>query len=85
MKDTSIRHHSNYVSGDNASHRCLMTYLDMFPNMSPNGIIQTVYDSCNRKGYEVPMLDIAKLFVLYRPEWKGNFILQEGSKFTLIE
>ena len=57
----------------------------MFPNMSPNGIIQNVYDSCSRKGYEVTMLSIAKLFILYRPEWRGKFMIQEGSKYTLIE
>ena len=85
MEDKSDRHHAKYVSGDNVAHKCLMTYIDMFPNMSPAGIIQNVYDSCSRKGYEVPMLDIAKLFILYRPEWKGKFILHEGSKFTLIE
>ncbi len=85
MEDNSDRHHSKYVSGNNVAHRCLMSYLNMFPNMSPNGMIQTVYDSCNRKGYEVSMLTIAKLFVLYRPEWRGKFILQEGSNFTLIE
>ena len=84
MKE-NIRHHSKYVSPDNVIHKCLMTYLEMFPNMSPNGMIQTVYDSCSRKGYEVSMLDVAKLFVLYRPQWRGKFVLQEGSKFTLIE
>ena len=84
MKE-NIRHHSKYVSEYNVIHKCLMTYLEMFPNMSPNGMIQTVYDSCSRKGYEVSMLDGAKLFVLYRPQWRGKFVLQEGSKFTLIE
>ena len=85
VEDKSSRHHSKYVSGDNVAHRCLMTYLDMFSNMSPDWYIQNVYDSCSRKGYDVPMLSIAKLFVLYRPNWKGKFVLQEGSKFTLIE
>lgn len=85
MEDTKFRHHSKYVSDANVIHRCLLQYLDMFPNMMPNGMIQTVYDSCNRKGYKVSMLDIAKLYILYRPKWRGKFILQEGSKFTLID
>ena len=83
MKE-NIRHHSKYVSEYNVIHKCLMTYLDMFSNMPPNWYIQNVYDSCSRKGYDVSMLTIAKLFILYRPNWKGKFVLQEGSKFTLI-
>ena len=84
MKE-NIQHHSKYLSPDNVIHRCLMTYLDIFSNAQPEWYITNVYDSCSRKGYEVSMLDIAKLFVLYRPEWKGKFFLQEGSKFTLIK
>ena len=84
MKDTSSRHHSKYVSGDNVAHRCLMTYLDISRNMPPEWYVQNVYDSCNRKGYDVPMESIAKLFVLYRPDWRGKFLLQNGSKFTLF-
>ena len=85
VEDKSNRHHSKYVSEDNVAHRCLMTYLDMFSNMPPDWYIQNVYDSCSRKGYKVSMFNIAKLFILYRPNWKGKFVLQEGSKFTLVE
>ena len=84
MQDASSRHHSKYVNGANVAHRCLMTYLDMISNMSPEWYIQNVYDSCNRKGYDVPMKDIAKLFVLYRPNWRGKFLLQNGSEYILI-
>ena len=80
----NIQHHFGYASMDNVMHRCLMTYLDMFNDMPPQWYIQNTYDSCSRKGYEVSMESIAKLFVLYRPNWKGKFILQNGSKFTLF-
>jgi len=81
---TEIHHHSKYVSPDNVIHKCLMTYLDIFSNAQPEWYITNVYDSCSRKGYEVRLESIAKLFVLYRPQWKGKFILQIGSKFKLF-
>ena len=83
MKE-DIQHHSEYKSPDNVIHKCLMTYLDICSNAQPEWYITNVYDSCSRKGYEVPIEDIAKLFVLYRPQWKGKFILQIGSEFKLF-
>ena len=56
----------------------------MFSNMAAEWYITSVYYSCNRKGYNPSKVDIAKLFVLYRPEWKGKIFLQEGSEFILI-
>lgn len=58
--------------------------MDMFSNMAAEWYITSVYYSCNRKGYNPSKVDIAKLFVLYRPEWKGKIFLQEGSEFILI-
>ena len=83
MKDKT-RHHSKYVSEANVIHRCLMTYLDMFSNMQPEWYINSVYYSCNRKGFHPTRKDIAKLFVLYRPEWSGKALIQDGSKFFSI-
>ena len=83
MKE-NIQHHSKYVGSDSVIHKCLLTYLEMFSNAQPEWYITSVYDSCSRKGYEVTMEDIAKLFVLYRPQWKGKFILQIGSEFKLF-
>ena len=67
-----IRHHTNYVSVNNVLHRCLMTYLAMFSDMPPAWYIQNVRDSCNRKGYDVPIEDIVKMFTQYKPKWKGT-------------
>ena len=80
-----IQHHSRYVSEPNVIHKCMATYLEMFSNMPPEWYINSVYYSCNRKGYHPTRKDIAKLFVLYRPEWRGKVLLQDGSNFTLIE
>lgn len=79
--NNDIRHHTNYVSEDNVLHKCLITYLEMFSNMPPAWYIQNVRDSCNRKGYDVPIEDIVKMFTQYRPEWKGKFIYQDGKNF----
>ena len=84
MQDTSSRHHSKYVNGANVAHRCLMTYLDMISNMPPEWYINSVYYSCNRKGFKPSRIDIAKYFMLYRPEWRGKVLLQDGSEFFLI-
>ena len=83
MEDKT-RHHSKYVSESNVIHRCLMTYLDMFSNMQPEWYINSVYYSCNRKGFHPTRKDIAKLFVLYRPDWSGKALIQDGSEFFLI-
>ena len=69
------------VSKPYAIHKCLMTYLDMTSNMTPNWYIQNVYDSCNRKGYHATVEEISKLLVLYRPEFKGKYIIQDGDKY----
>jgi len=84
VEDKSSKHHSHYVSEANVIHRCLMTYLDMFSNMTPEWYINSVYYSCNRKGYAPSRIDIAKLFVLYRSEWKGKVFFQDGSEYILI-
>ena len=83
-EDTLKRHKSGYVSEANVIHRCLATYMDMFSNMSPEWYINSVYYSCNRKGFNPSRVDIAKLFVLYRSEWKGKIFFQDGSDFILI-
>ena len=83
MKENT-RHHSKYVSTSNAIHKCLMTYMDMFSNMPPEWYINSVYYSCNRKGFRPTREEIARLLVLYRSEWKGKILLQDGSDFILI-
>ena len=84
MEDNLKRHHAWYVSEPNVIHKCLSTYMDMFSNMPAEWYINSVYYSCNRKGYNPSRVEIAKLFILYRSEWKGKIFLQEGSEFILI-
>ena len=84
MEDNLKRHHAKYVSEPNVIHRCLATYMDMFSNMPAEWYINSVYYSCSRKGYFPSRVDIAKLFVLYRSEWRGKIHLQDGDKYTLI-
>jgi hypothetical protein len=79
------QHHSRYVSEANVIHKCMATYLDTFSNMPPEWYINSVYYSCNRKGFKPSRIDIAKYFMLYRPEWRGKVILQDGSEFILIQ
>ncbi len=85
MKDNVKRHHSRYVSVPNVIHMCMTTYLDMFSNMPPEWYVNSVYYSCSRKGYFPSRVEVAKYFMLYRPEWRGKVLLQDGSNFTLIE
>ena len=80
-----IQHHSRYVSEPNVIHKCMATYLEMFSNMPPEWYINSVYYSCSRKGYFPSRVEVAKYFMLYRPEWRGKVLLQDGSNFTLIE
>ena len=58
-----------------------MTYLAMFSDMPPAWYIQKVRDSCKRKGYDVPIEDIVKMFTQYKPKWKGRFVYQDGENF----
>ena len=62
----------------------MATYLEMFSNMPPEWYINSVYYSCNRKGYFPTRIEVAKYFLLYNPEWKGKILLQDGDKYTLI-
>ena len=84
MEDNLKRHHAKYVSEPNVIHRCLATYMDMFSNMPAEWYINSVYYSCNRKGFNPTREEIARLFVLYRSKWKGKILLQDGSDFILI-
>ena len=83
MKE-SIDHPETFASATNAIHKCLMTYLNLTSNMTPNWYIQNVYDSCNRKGYHATVEEIAKLFVLYKPEFKGKCIIQNGNEYIIL-
>ena len=47
------QHHSHYVSNQQVIHRCLETYREMFNNMPFQWYVQNVYDSVNRKGYNI--------------------------------
>ena len=80
----NIQHHSGYVSEPNVIHKCMATYLEMFSNMSPEWYINSVYYSCSRKGYFPSRVEVAKYFMLYRPEWRGRVLLQDGDIYTLI-
>ena len=79
-----IRHHSKYISVPNVIHKCMLTYLDHTSNMPPEWYINSVYYSCSRKGYFPTRIEIAKYFILYKPNWKGKILLQDGDVFTLI-
>lgn len=48
------RHHSKYVSHQDVIHKCLLTYYgELFQNMPFQWYVQNVYDSTNRKGYDI--------------------------------
>ena len=53
MSDDS-RHHTNYVSEQQVVFKCTLTYLNIFSNMPLQWYVQNVYDSVNRKGYNLP-------------------------------
>jgi len=54
----SIRHHSGYVSEQQVIHKCLGTYQDIFRNMPLKWYVQNIYDSVNRKGYNISYKDV---------------------------
>ena len=54
------RHHSKYVSSQDVVHNCLLTYKDMFSNMSFQWYVQNVYDSVARKGYIISYNTVEK-------------------------
>lgn len=80
----SIRHPELFDGRVNAIHKCLMTYLNMTSNMPPKWYIYNVKDSCVRKGYEVSVEELCKYFVLYKPEWKGRAVIQDGKNFIIL-
>ena len=47
------QHHSKYVSHQDIIHKCFLTYYEMFPNMPFQWYVQNVYDSTNRKGFNI--------------------------------
>ena len=80
MKE-NVNHPETFASKDNAIHKCLMTYLNMTSNMPPKWYIHNVYDSCNRKGYAATVEEISKILVLYKPQYKGKHIIQNGNEY----
>ena len=80
MKE-NINHPEIFVSQANAIHKCVMTYLNMTSNMPPKWYIQNVYDSCNRKGYTVTLEEVIKYFILYKPQYKGKCVIQNGNEY----
>ena len=47
------QHHAGYVSHQDIIHKCFLTYYEMFPNMPFQWYVQNVYDSSNRKGFNI--------------------------------
>ena len=68
MSDDS-RHHTNYVSEQQVVFKCTLTYLNIFSNMPLQWYVQNVYDSVNRKGYNLPYEDVQ--------QWVGYFLKDE--------
>jgi hypothetical protein len=54
----NIRHHSGYVSEQQVIHKCLGTYQNIFRNMPLEWYAINVYDSVNRKGYNISYRDV---------------------------
>ena len=55
------KHHSKYVSIQDAIHKCLSTYYgEMFQNMPFVWYVDRVQESTVRKGYLIPRIEIAK-------------------------
>ena len=55
----SKRHHSNYVSNQDAIHKCFITYYDeLFQNMPFQWYVQNIHDSCARKGFIIPIEEV---------------------------
>ena len=51
----SKRHHAGYVSNQDIIHKCLLTYYDELSQNMPFGwYVQNIYDSCSRKGFNIP-------------------------------
>ena len=76
-----VRHPESFNGRVNAIHKCLQVYLNMFSNMSPSWYIYNTRDSCIRKGFMVSIEEMCGYFVLYRPEWKGCAVVQDGKRF----
>jgi len=49
----SKRHHAGYVSHQDIIHKCFLTYYEIFQNMPFQWYVQNVYDSTNRKGFNI--------------------------------
>jgi len=60
LLNDNVRHHSNYVSSQQVIHKCLITYQGIFRNMPFGWYVQNVYDSVNRKGYNVSLEEVVK-------------------------
>ena len=68
----SKRHHTGYVSHQDIIHKCLLTYYDeLFQNMPFQWYVQNVYDSCSRKGFNIPLEEV-EATVRYFLQWKGR-------------
>ena len=60
------RHHTNYVSEQQVVHKCVLTYFGIFSNMPLQWYVQNVYDSVNRKGYDLSYENVQ--------QWVGYFL-----------
>ena len=66
------RHHAGYVSNQDIIHKCLLTYYDeLFQNMPFQWYVQNVYDSCSRKGFNIPLEEV-ETTARYFLQWKGR-------------
>ena len=79
-----IRHPETFGGRINAIHKCLQVYLNIFTNMSPSWYINNARDSCIRKGFMVSLGEMSGYFLLYKPEWKGRAVIQDGGKFIIL-
>ena len=70
----SKRHHAGYVSNQDIIHKCLLTYYDELSQNMPFGwYVQNIYDSCSRKGFNIPIEEV-ETTVRYFLHWKGRDI-----------
>jgi len=67
------RHHSKYVSNQQVIHKCFMTYYnEIFQNMPFQWYVQNVYDSVNRKGFNILIEEVESTV--------KHFLQNEGRK-----
>ena len=68
------RHHSHYVSNQQVIHKCLLTYYEeISQNMPFQWYVQNVYDSCSRKGFNIPLEEV-ETTVRYFLQWQDRKI-----------